>query len=135
MLNCMNVSFLLHFVWNISLGSTNGTVVRVLVSHQCGLGLHPGPVVISGLSCWFWPWPVGIFFWVLQFPSSTKTYTYNWISKLWTKSLSERCVTVNCSLLILLYQSSLLVTLTLNNLCNMHMYLKWHGSWLVTLCL
>ena len=44
----------------------NGTVVRVLASHQSGPGSSPGPVVIHGL---------GFFSGFSTFPPSTKTNT------------------------------------------------------------
>ena len=45
-------------------GNNNGTVVTALTSHQCGLGLIPGPGVICGLSSSLLR---EVFLWVLWF--------------------------------------------------------------------
>ena len=44
------MKYLTMFLPNENRGSRDGTVVRVLASHQCGPGSIPGPSVICGLS-------------------------------------------------------------------------------------
>ena len=65
------------------LGSRDGAVVRALASHQCGLGLIPGPDAISGLSlCWFSSLLRGFFSGFSGFPPLSKnqhTADYSWL--------------------------------------------------------
>ena len=79
-------------------GSSDGemVMVRVLTSHQCGLGSNPGPGIIGGFMLVL-TFLQGLFSTVSGVLSSTKTNTFNsnLVWKQWMKSLSVGCTTAN----------------------------------------
>ena len=79
-------------------GSRDGTVVKVLTSHQWGPGLTPGPSIIKGLSlCWFLACSIkGFSAGSSGFPPSIKTNTSKFQFDLETVHEEPLCWMCHC---------------------------------------